>query len=116
MKLRGRVRAGRRPADGDPSLVRGEVERLLPRRLADVLDENVDAVAVGRLLDRLVHIVGRVVDREVGPERARYGPTGARRQLHERRRADRALQVDVHLGLGQLTDALLRDHVRSSRQ
>src|SRR5207244_2733411 len=53
VQLRRRVRARRRAADRYATLVRGEVEGLLPRRLADVLDDNVRAVAARRLLHRL---------------------------------------------------------------
>ena len=46
-------------------------ERRLPGRLADVLDDDVHALAAGRLLHRRRHVAGRVVDDGVGAELAR---------------------------------------------
>ena len=52
-------------------LVRGDVERCLPCRFADVLDDDVGAVAARRLLHRGLHVVGCVVERDVGAELSR---------------------------------------------
>src|SRR5262249_34971427 len=71
MQRRGRVRAGRRAADGDPTSRSRNLERGRPRRLADVLNHDVDAVALGRLLHRRLHVAGRVVHARVGAELAR---------------------------------------------
>src|SRR5262245_20761396 len=42
VQRRGRVRSGRRAADGDPTSRSRNLERGRPRRLADVLDHDVD--------------------------------------------------------------------------
>ena len=71
MELRGRVRPAGRAADDDPPCRPHGSERARPRRLADRLDDDVDALA-GRLLDRSDDVAVLVVDREVGaPARAR---------------------------------------------
>ena len=51
------------PQTHDAALARGDVERRAPGRLADVVDDDVGAAAAGRLLDRRLDVVGRVVAR-----------------------------------------------------
>ena len=52
VERRRRVRAARRAADDDPPAGPRGLQRALPRRLADVLDDDVGAAAARRLLDR----------------------------------------------------------------
>ena len=68
MQLRRRVRAARRAADRHPAPRLDRRERVLPRRLADGLDDEVHAAD---LLRRGDDVARRVVDRDVGAPFAR---------------------------------------------
>ena len=65
-----RIRAGGGAADDDPALARAEASDLAPRRLADMLDDD-----VGPGSRQLAHaggdVVAVVVERLVGAELAR---------------------------------------------
>ena len=70
VQCRGRVRPGRGAADDDASFDARGVERSLPRRLADVVDDDVRAAA-RHVLDVCDDVVRLVIDRGVGAELAR---------------------------------------------
>src|SRR5581483_6764724 len=85
----GRVRAARRTAHRDPAFARGDVEGRPPRRLADVLDDDVRAAPAGRLLDGRLHVARRVVDDRVGAELAGTLELRVARRGHDHPRAER---------------------------
>ncbi len=64
-----RVRPGRRAAHDDAALRAGRIEGAAPRRLADVVDDDVRAAA-GQILDGRNDLLRRVVHARVGAELA----------------------------------------------
>src|SRR4029079_16374354 len=100
---RRRVQPRRGPADRNPPAGPRGLQRGLPGRLADVLEHDLDALALGRLLDGGTDVAARVVDGGVGTELAR----------------SRVLAVVVATGLARSRELLVArrgdEHPRAER-